>query len=113
MKGLEQLVQLKSSAASNQQDNREKLTLNVSAYNYLWDKLQVVLLVKYFKAEDEAYWILLKEVKPPADEKRQAFTVYIPRESRLTTINWDEDIVNYVRDITHQKITAARPKKNI
>ncbi|MCI0489836.1 MAG: DUF4365 domain-containing protein [Blastocatellia bacterium] len=44
--GLELLVQLKSSRNASEGIS-EKVRLKVPTYNYLWDKLQVVILVKY------------------------------------------------------------------
>jgi hypothetical protein len=59
--GLELLVQLKASSRPAEGDN-ETITLRTATYNYLWDKLQVVMLVKYVEAVNEAYWLLLSEV---------------------------------------------------
>jgi hypothetical protein len=58
---LEFLVQLKSSVESSTRDT-ETISLRVATYNYLWDMLQVVLLVKYCEDVNEAYWLLLKDV---------------------------------------------------
>src|SRR5690242_14902474 len=44
--GLELLVQLKASAARTE-GQIETVRLGVSTYNHLWDKLQVVMLVKF------------------------------------------------------------------
>jgi hypothetical protein len=54
----ELLVQLKASGNSNATTtgNSERITLNVSTYNMLMSKLQVVMLVKYVAAENRAYW---------------------------------------------------------
>ncbi|MBN8676202.1 MAG: DUF4365 domain-containing protein [Chitinophagales bacterium] len=111
MRGLDLIVQLKASAESNSINNNERIQLNTSTYNYLWDNIRVVMLVKFIESENEAYWILLKDVTPPNSAEQKEFTVYIPRQNRTSTINWENDIVNYVRDITHKKIKAVRPKK--
>ena len=111
MKGLDLIVQLKSSLESNQQNNYERIQLATSTYNYLWDNLRVVLLVKYVQSENESYWILLKDVEAPENEDQESFTVYIPRTNRISTIDWENNIVAYVRDITLKKITAVRLKK--
>lgn len=44
--GLELLVQLKSSQRASEGDS-ESISLRLATYNYLWDKLQVVMLVKF------------------------------------------------------------------
>src|SRR2546421_505482 len=59
--GRELLVQLKASAKPSGKDI-ETVTLKTTTYNLLWDKLQVVVIVKYIQAENEAYWLLLRDV---------------------------------------------------
>lgn len=105
-KGLEFIVQLKSSAQPNAQLNFEKQQFRVSTYNYLWDNLRVALIVKYVESEDEAYWILLKDVVPPNQENK-TFTVYIPKTNTLSTLDWSL-VTDYVREVTDIKLAAAR-----
>lgn len=62
--GLELLVQLKASGKASK-SSHETIRLGIATYNYLWDKLQVVMLVKYIEAENEAYWLLLSDVPEP------------------------------------------------
>src|SRR6266511_1639108 len=87
--GLELLIQLKS-----------------ATYNYLWDKLQVAMLVKYVEVENEAYWLLLSNVPEPSQDQ-DSFTIRIPKENRLSSIDWQR-IQNYVRDVTNGKIATRR-----
>jgi hypothetical protein len=101
--GLELLVQLKSSHDANDAEY-ETVRLNTSTYNYLWDKLQVVMLVKYVEAEKEAYWLLLSDVPEP-NQEQDSFTVRIPKQNRLSSINWQE-IQEYVRQVTNGKIAT-------
>lgn len=108
-KGLEFIVQLKSSNASDINGADERQSLRVSTYNYLWDNLRVVLLVKYVEADKEAYWILLKDVPEP-NQDNETFTIRIPRQNRLSELNWN-DIADYVRDITHRKLKTVRPNE--
>src|SRR5688572_16305175 len=68
-KGLELLVQLKASARPTEGDS-ETITLSTPTYNYLWDKLQVVMLVKYVEAINEAYWLLLSDVAEPNQDNK-------------------------------------------
>lgn len=103
--GLELLVQLKASAQANGTES-ESVQLKVSTYNLLWNKLQVVLLVKFIEAENEAYWILLKDIpSPPQDQ--DTFTAHIPRGNRISNITW-AGIVQYVRTVTDTKLAAMR-----
>ena len=103
--GLELLIQQKASKNGNGQ-TYETVRLRTSTYNYLWDKLQVVMLVKYVESENRAYWLLLKDVPQPSQEQ-DTFTIRIPKENDLENINWPE-IQNYVREVTDQKLTARR-----
>jgi len=105
---LEFLVQLKSSQRASAKDS-EAIVLRVETYNYLWDKLQVVMLVKYCEAENEAYWILLKDVPAP-NQARKTFTIHIPKTNSLRTIDWNE-IKNYVRDVTMGKLEWRRANR--
>jgi len=108
-RGLEFIVQLKGSNSSNINDTDERQSLRVSTYNYLWDNLRVVLLVKYVEADNEAYWILLKDIPEP-NQDNETFTVRIPIQNRLSELNWNY-IADYVRDITHRKLKAVRPNE--
>ncbi len=67
-------------------------------------------MIAKFEAENEAFWILLKDVHPPNNEEQKEFTVYISRDNRISTINWENHIVNYVRDITQKKLKLYDPK---
>lgn len=106
--GLELLVQLKASEKSNQRDV-ETITLNVSTYNFLSDKLQVVLLVKYVREENQAYWILLKDVPEP-NQDNDSFTVTIPKTNIFNNEAW-ESIENHVRVVTDTKLAAMRARR--
>lgn len=103
--GLELLVQLKSSAQPSGGVN-EEVSLKVSTYNLIWNKLQVAMLVKYVESEHEGYWIFFRDIPPP-DQERQTFTVHIPRENRISTILWT-DVRERVREVTDRKLAAQR-----
>lgn len=106
-RGLEFIVQLKSSNHPDIHEGNERQTFRVSTYNYLWDNLRVVMIVKYVESENEAYWLLLKDVPEP-NQDNETFTIRLPRTNTLSTIDWNE-IANYVRDITSRKLRAVRP----
>ena len=105
--GLELLVQMKSSGEPAEGDT-ESVRLNVSTYNLLRDKLQVVMLVKFIKAEKEAYWLLLKDAPPPL-KNQDTFVVHIPKNNRLSVAPWSE-IQDYVRGVTDAKLAAQRAR---
>lgn len=103
--GLELLVQLKASAQSTGNDT-ESVRLNTATYNHIWGKLQVAMLIKYVEIEDEAYWLLFRDIPSPI-QNQGTFTVQIPRANRLSSIEWS-DIQSYIRSVTDQKISAMR-----
>jgi len=103
--GLELLVQLKASAESSGQEY-EIIRLATTTYNHLWDKLQVVMLVKYIESEDKAYWELLSRVPEPSQDQ-DTFTVRIPKTNVLEEIDWDS-IYQHVQDVTKDKLTTRR-----
>lgn len=105
--GLEILIQLKSSHAGDS-SQYETIRMRTATYNHLWDKLQVVMLVKYVEEEGEAYWLLLKDVPEPS-QKQNTFTIRIPKSNRLSTIDWS-DIHRYIRGVTDDKLAARRRK---
>lgn len=103
--GLELLVQLKATQNSTEGEN-ERIKIRTATYNHLWDKLQVVMLIKYVAEENEAYWILLSEVLEP-NQEQETFTVNIPKDNRLSDIDWDY-IAGYIREVTDEKLAARR-----
>ena len=102
---MELLVQLKATESVATGDN-EAIVLDTKTYNYLSDKLQVVMLVKFVIPESEAYWILLKDVLPP-DESQKTFTIGIPKSNRLSQIEW-EGITGHIRKVAARKLAANR-----
>lgn len=105
---LEFIVQLKSAEKPSGGDD-EILSLGMKTYNYLWDMLPVAMLVKYVASEDEAYWLLLRDVVLP-DQTHESVTVRIPRGNKLSSIDW-EQIRYVVRDVTAGKLAARRSQK--
>lgn len=103
--GLELLIQLKASQDSHQEDT-VTVRLRTATYNHLWDKLQVVMLVKFIEDENEAYWFLLSDVPGP-NQTQDTFTIHIPKDNKISSINWDE-IQDYIRDVTDEKIATRR-----
>jgi hypothetical protein len=105
-RGLDLIVQLKASKESSVVEGSETHSINVSTFNYLDKNVRVVLFVKYIEAEKEAYWLLLKDVPPP-NEKQKTFTLYFPRENKLSTLDWSL-ISDYVRTVTDIKQAARK-----
>jgi hypothetical protein len=106
LRGLELVIQLKASKNSSGNKNTESFQLKTSTYNYLRKILTVVMFVKYVESENEAYWELLRNIDPPADENQKTFTAHIPKEKRLSAINWNETAA-IVRQITDLKWGAV------
>ena len=86
--GIEFLVQLKASASPSAAVY-ERISLKVSTYNYLIGALSVAMLVKYIAADQEAYWVLLRDVPAPK-QTQQSFTVRVPRANRLSALDWQQ-----------------------
>lgn len=103
--GLELLVQLKASDMAANGDT-ESIELRAATYNLLRDKVQVSMLVKYVREENEAYWLLLKDAREPR-EGRDTVTIRIPKENRLSTIDWNQ-VQEHVRNVTDVKLAAMR-----
>jgi hypothetical protein len=101
--GLEILVQLKSTGNATDAEV-EIQQMNIATYNYLNGKLQVALIVKYVHPDNEAYWVLLKDIPQP-NQENATFTVHIPKENRLSIIDWN-DIKDYVQEVTERKRAA-------
>lgn len=106
--GLELLVQLKATARSNGIET-ESVRLKIATYNLLWGKLQVAMLVKYVESENEAYWLLFRDIPTPLQEQ-ETFTIHIPKENRLSAMQWP-GIQEYVRGVTDKKMAAMRAYK--
>lgn len=104
------VVQLKATGAVPAGDH-VATRLSVPTYNYLWNLLEVALLVRYVANENEAYWLLLKDVPLP-DQARKTFTVHIPRANRLSRQPWTQ-IADYVSDIHQRKLDAIRHQERI
>lgn len=106
------LVQLKSSTKSNATGcgKFERIEINVSTYNFLWEQLQVVLLVKYVASEQTAYWQLLSQVPEP-DQSNTTMTIRIPRSQTFSDASW-ELIRRYVEAI-HRKKLSVRERVNL
>lgn len=103
--GLELLVQLKASATPTEGAS-EVVRLGVATYNHLWDKLQVVMLVKFIEEQNEAYWVLFRDIPQPSQEQ-DTFAVHIPKSNRLSSIDWTA-ILRHIRNVTDTKLAAAR-----
>ena len=82
-KGLEFIVQLKSSNSPDVNDTDVRQILRVSKCNYLLDNLRVVLLVKFVEVDNEAYWILLIDFPEP-NKVNETFIIRIPSQNRLS-----------------------------
>lgn len=85
--GLELLVQLKATHDPSATDY-ERVRLDLTTYNYLMGALSVAMLVKYIATDQEAYWVLLRDVPAPP-QTQQSFTVRIPKTNRVSALDWN------------------------
>jgi hypothetical protein len=99
--GKELLVQLKASTAEDPGES-VVVRLRTSTFRYVWDMLPVALLVKYIAKEDEAYWLLWKDVVAPSDDQ-ETFTVRIPRANQLSQNPWPT-IERHIQHIHARKL---------
>lgn len=106
-KGLDLIVQLKSSMKSDTLNSSERQQLKVSTYNYLKGNLRVAIIIKFVEEENEAYWILLKDIPDPKSELQESFTVNIPKVNRISNLDWNV-ITDYVRSVTDDKLKVTR-----
>jgi hypothetical protein len=103
--GLEFVAQLKATEKAQGSD-AEPLKLNVATYNYLKRLLHIVMFVKFVERENEAYWILLRDVPTP-DQKRKTMTVRIPRKNCLSKTNWG-DFQRRLAELADRKLAKVR-----
>lgn len=97
------VVQLKATAESEAGDT-VAVTLSVSTLNYLRSLLEVAMVVKFVESENEAYWLLLKDVPQPPDGQKTV-TVRISKANRLSENPWPE-IQSYVTQVHYRKLGA-------
>ena len=62
------------------------------------------MIVKYVLSENEAYWVLLKDLPSP-NQNNKTFTIRFPKKNKLSTINWG-DIQEYINGVTKRKLAA-------
>ncbi|MGE0128923.1 MAG: DUF4365 domain-containing protein [Blastocatellales bacterium] len=104
--GLELLIQLKASHKPAGTSGYETFKLKMSTYNYLKGRLGAVMFIKYVKIENEAYWVLLRDITAP-NPIFNSFTVKIPKTNRMSSIDWN-GIVTEIRTIADCKLMAGR-----
>ncbi len=102
-------VQLKSSEKANEGDF-ETIKLRVATFNHLKRLLPIVLLVKFVKESEEGYYLLLAKVPEP-DQEQDTFTIQIPKQNRLSEINW-QNIEATVRQIVDYKLASGDEVRN-
>jgi hypothetical protein len=108
MTGKEIIVQLKASKHSEGNTDHETITLRTSTYNYLMKHSLVVILVKFVEEDKEAYWIYLRDTKPPANPEQETIAINVPKSNPLTKLDWIKDVVPRVATIQERKIMAAK-----
>lgn len=108
----ELLVQLKASqnSTSTKDGLYERITMKTSTYNYLWDLLQVVLIVRYVASERTAYWQLLSQVPEP-DDGNKTMTIRIPRTQTLRDESWR--LIRHYVERVHMRKLGVRDRINL
>lgn len=81
------------------------ITLDVPTLNLLRNMLEVALLVKYIAAEQEAYWLLLKDFTGSPRDGQKTVTIRIPRQNRLSQDPWGQ-IAAHVQAVHFKKLQA-------
>jgi Domain of unknown function (DUF4365) len=102
---MELLVQLKASNMGTSGE-AEAVRLRTATFNYLAERLQIAMVVKFVAIDNEAYWTLLRDIPPP-DQGNETFTARIPKANRLSAIDWSE-IQRIIRGMTNTKLAATR-----
>lgn len=106
--GKELVIQLKASSKASTREF-ETVRLAVTTYNFLSNHLNVAMLVKYVEPEQEAYWVLIKDVSPPT-QAQKTFTVRLPKSNKLSKLlesEW-EALRNQIQRVHNLKLGAAR-----
>lgn len=104
LNGQQLVVQLKASKLASSGEF-EPVVLSVKTLNYLRSMLDVALIVKYVVAEEEAYWLLLKDYATEPPEGQKTVTIRIPKTNRLSEDPW-RSIGEHVEDVHNRKLSA-------
>jgi hypothetical protein len=105
--GQQLVIQLKASDR-DQSLNWVNVRLEVSTLTLLRGMLEVAMLVKYVAAEDEAYWLLLKDFTLRPRPSQQTVSVRIPKANRVSAQIWDE-VAAHVEAVHFRKLQANMP----
>ena len=105
--GQQLVVQLK---ASERAESPESVTirLEVATLFLLRQMLEVVVLVKYVAADQDAYWLLLKDFTAQPAAGQKTITVRIPKRNRISENPW-ELVANHVQAVHYRKLYANQP----
>ena len=105
--GQQLIVQLKASEVADAADS-VVVRLEVAPLMLLRQMLEVAILVKYIAAEQEAYWLLLKDFTAEPRPGQKTITVRIPKNNRLSATPWPH-IAQHVQAVHFRKLNANRP----
>jgi hypothetical protein len=105
--GQQLVVQLK---ASEQADSPDSVTLRLetATLQLLRQMLEVAVLVKYVAADNEAYWLLLKDFAAQPKPGQKTITIRIPKANRLSARTWNV-VAGHVQAVHYRKLNANRP----
>lgn len=99
-------VQLKATDTTFENQNNVTFRMNTSTIRYLMNRVELVMLILYVSNEDQAYWIWLRDIAGNVNYENRTYTVRIPKQNRLTNINWDR-INEFSDHIGDRKIGSA------
>ena len=105
--GQQLVVQLKASEQAESPDS-VVVRLEAATLQLLREMLEVAMLVKYVAAEQEAYWLLLKDFTAQPKLGQKTITIRIPKGNRLSAEPWGA-VARHVRAVHYRKLNANRP----
>lgn len=106
--GQQLVIQLKASDHS-EYPNSVTVRLDVSTLALLRGMLEVAMLVKYVAAENEAYWLLLKDFTKKPTQGQQTITVQIPKKNKVSAQPW-ATVSQHVQAVHYRKLNANLPR---
>jgi hypothetical protein len=105
--GQQLIVQLKASDRE-QSLSWTNVRLDVATLTLLRCMLDVAVMIKYIAADDEAYWLLLKDFTTEPSPGQQTVSVRIPKANKVSAQPWRR-IAAHVEAVHFRKLQANSP----
>ncbi|GAA4824796.1 DUF4365 domain-containing protein [Algivirga pacifica] len=100
-------IQLKATDSLFENRDNVSVRMNTSTLNYLKNRLELVMIILYVSTEQESYWIWLRDIIGDVCFENETFTIKIPKNNRLSSINWNR-IQEYSERIRNTKVSSTR-----